>query len=373
MKKIYICFTIVILSAIIFSGCGNKTIVSETAKTKTEYTTEKTTETVEVTEIIQETETEKKEPESIDYENAVTDAFSYEHKNEEGEFKYRIPKINLSGDNFSKINDEIYEIYSSNNGYDDIETYVEEIENGEFPLVYEIDYSWGVKDDVLSIVIEHRISNNGLKSYDVYNLDINDGTEISDEQIVALSGLTVDEYNEKSQQAVGSYFWNNLTYDGIFNSEGGVASFNDSLKRSLSSEYIDRRTPYFNNNQELCIIVAYRPLAGSDTDFVNLNLENFELVADYNREAELLPNENKLISQDEAYEIACEYYKNEYGIVSGDKDEEMGYEYCVRYKSYHEDTNKYLVTLDWLVEGHWSTVDYIYVDAETGECTPYNN
>lgn len=368
MKKAISIFFVLIM-VLSFAGCKNNgdstepSTEAETTQGTTEETTQETT-----AEISAEPTTEK-----IDYDNLVTDAFSYERENAEGEFKYRIPKINLSGDNFSKINDEIYEIYSSNDEYDDIEVYVKNIENGEYPEVYKIDYSWGVKDSVLSIVIEYKLSTGGLTSYDVYNLDINDGTEISDEQIVALSGLTVDEYNEKSQQAVGSYFWNNLTYDELFNNEWGVTSFNDSLKRSLSSEYMDRRTPYFNDNQELCIIVAYRPLAGSDTNFANLNLENFELVADYNREAELLPNENKLISQDEAYEIACEYYKNEYGIVSGDKDEEMGYEYAVRYDYYYEETNKYLVFLDWLVEDHWSAVDYIYVDAETGECTPYNN
>ena len=318
--------------------------------------------------------------EEIDYDNLVVDAYSYEYENEEGKFKYKIPKINLSGDNFSKINDEIYKIYSSDNGYDDIETYVKNVENGEYPIVYEIDYSWGVKDDVLSIVIEHRISNNGLTSYDVYNLDINDGSEISNSQVVALSGFSADEYDEKTKQAVGSYFWNNLAHDGFFEDEFGVKSFNDSLKRSLSSEYMDRRTPYFNDNQELCIIVAYRPLAGSDTDFINLNLENFELVPDYDKEAELsyVNNTtesvaNTMLSQDEAYQIACEYYKNEYDIVSGDKNEETGYEYAVRYKSYDEENNKYFVTLDWLVDGHWSTLDYIYVDAETGRCTPYLN
>lgn len=393
MKKFCACFMAIILSvSIILTGCGenketeaptnenesiseNTTEIKETAEsedTSEDLTeaTESQTETETATEIL----TEQTEPdlEPVDYDNIVTDMFRYS----EGEFFYAIPKINLEGENFSEINDEIYQIYSSGDGSGDIESYlndIENIDNNQYPDTYKIDYSWGIKDNVLSIVIEYKSSIGGLTYYDVYNLDINDGSKISNEQVVAVSGFSADEYNEKAKQAVGSFFWNSLAYDGLFNNEWAVTSFNDSLKRSLSSEYIDRRTPYFNNNQELCIVVAYRPMAGSDTDFANLNLENFELVPDYDKEAELLPNENKLISEDEAYEIACEYYKNEYGIVSGDKAKETGYEYGIRYKEYVKENNKHLVTLDWLVDGRWSTLDYIYVNAETGECTPYLN
>lgn len=308
------------------------------------------------------------------YDNLVVDAYSYEYENEEGEFKYKIPKINLSGDNFSKINDEIYEIYSSNDGYDDIETYVEDIENGEYPHVYEIDYNWGINDSVLSIVIEHKLSNNGLTSYDVYNLDINDGSEISNSQVVAMSGFSVDEYDEKTKQAVGSYFWNNLTYNGIFENEFGVTSFNDSLKRSLSSEYIDRRTPYFNDNQELCIVVAYRPLAGSDTDFISLNLENFELVPDYDKEAELsyVNNTtesvaNTMLSQDDAYQIACDYWDYQPGDTAGEDNKEL----AVVYDSINtgkDGREYYLFVLKWYVNGSSSAVDYVYIDMENGSC-----
>lgn len=308
------------------------------------------------------------------YDKLVTDAYSYEYENEEGEFKYKIPKINLSGDNFSKINDEIYKIYSSDNGYDDIETYVKNVENGEYPHVYEIDYNWGINDSVLSIVIEHKLSNNGLTSYDVYNLDINDGSEISNSQVVAMSGFSVDEYDEKTKQAVGSYFWNNLTYNGIFENEFGVTSFNDSLKRSLSSEYIDRRTPYFNDNQELCIVVAYRPLAGSDTDFISLNLENFELVPDYDKEAELsyVNNTtesvaNTMLSQDDAYQIACDYWDYQPGDTAGEDNKEL----AVVYESINtgkDGREYYLFVLKWYVNGSSSAVDYVYIDMENGSC-----
>ena len=353
MRKV-ICVLLALIMMLSLAGCKNSEENTEemtTAETTAEPTTEE-----------------------IDYDNLVVDAYSYEYENEEGEFKYKIPKINLSGDNFSKINDEIYKIYSSDNGYDDIETYVKNVENGEYPIVYEIDYSWGVKDDVLSIVIEHRISNNGLTSYDVYNLDINDGSEISNSQVVALSGFSADEYDEKTKQAVGSYFWNNLAHDGFFEDEFGVKSFNDSLKRSLSSEYMDRRTPYFNDNQELCIIVAYRPLAGSDTDFINLNLENFELVADYDKEAELsyVNNTtesvaNTMLSQDEAYQIACDYWDYQPGDTAGEDNKEL----AVVYDSINtgkDGREYYLFVLKWYVNGSSSAVDYVYIDMENGSC-----
>lgn len=79
------------------------------------------------------------------------------------------------------------------------------------------------------------------------------------------------------------------------------------------------------------------------------------------------------ISEDEAYQIACKYWD----YTPGDVDEETGFELFVSPPSLNVDENTgksyYYAMLRWWVEDsdfpHASTVDWVYIDTETGECS----
>ena len=79
------------------------------------------------------------------------------------------------------------------------------------------------------------------------------------------------------------------------------------------------------------------------------------------------------ISEDDAYQIACKYWD----YTPGDVDEETGFDLSVSPPSLNTDENTgklyYYVMLRWWVEDpnfpHASTVDWVYIDAETGACS----
>ena len=74
------------------------------------------------------------------------------------------------------------------------------------------------------------------------------------------------------------------------------------------------------------------------------------------------------LSEDDAYHIACSYWN----YKSGDIDEETGFELFLINDGIVEDQNYgksyYEFRLRWLVENHLSTIDTVYIDAETGNC-----
>lgn len=74
----------------------------------------------------------------------------------------------------------------------------------------------------------------------------------------------------------------------------------------------------------------------------------------------------KMLSEQEAYQIACDYWK----YTPGAKDAETGFEYAVFKDGLNSENGRqyYQFRMRWLVETHWSTLDTVYVDAMTGEC-----
>lgn len=183
-----------------------------------------------------------------------------------------------------------------------------------------------------------------------------------------------------AEQALGSQFWSGWDRDNEnFQNNSFVSWFNDALQKTISQENIDQSFPYINSKGELCIIAKVYSLAGSDYYWNNLNISNFTLIPDYATPVGL--NTHTInISEDEAYQIACDYWNYKLGDVSS----ETGFELFVVPEyggELHEisSTGKsyYSYMLRWLVvdsedkSNTWmSTCDIIYIDAETGECVP---
>lgn len=114
-------------------------------------------------------------------------------------------------------------------------------------------------------------------------------------------------------------------------------------------------------------------MAGADYYYNNLNLMDFTMVPDYTKGLEVhIPQIN--ISQEDAYQIACDYWN----FTPGDIAEETGFELFVTYDTTLtvQRTGKtyYCYLLRWMVDegtdtAHLSTCDWVYIDAESGECT----
>ena len=308
---------------------------------------------------------EAKKMASIDFENLVSDALSYSGSGEMEGFEYHIPKINLDDSATVQLNQEIYDTLK----YERLEADVSEYGYAEHSASYE----WAVNGDMLSLVIEVEGTMWAWTDYYIYNVSILDGTRISDENVIADAGFTMDEYYTKTEQALGSSYWDgwNRT-DEMFQDNGFCEMFNAQLKNTISRENVESALPYMNRGGQLCVIAPIYSLAGADYYYHKLNLSDFVFIPDYKNGVELQTHAVN-ISQDQAYQIACDYWD----FTPGDVDGETGFEMFVTdggtVESQSTGKTYYYYLLRWWVDSdpdsaHMSTCDWIYIDAETGEC-----
>ena len=315
---------------------------------------------------------------SIDYNNLVTEAYTETYTDEFETHVWRIPKIMLPGDDVEAINHEIWETMFTGA----ISENHKAIQHGDSFIPYGvIDYQWAVNGNILSLFIAKRVSHTHWDEYYAYNVDIATGNKLSRDALLDAHGYSLDKYNQLAKQVLGSQFWNDWDRtDEAFQNNDFVSWFNEALQKTISQENIDQSYPYINNKGELCIIAKVYSLAGADYYWHDLNTVHFTLVPDY--DVPVASNTHTVnISEDEAYQIACDYWDYKPGDVSS----ETGFELFVEPeygggglrtisstgKSY------YSYRLRWLVvdikdeSNTWmSTCDMIFIDAETGECVP---
>lgn len=72
------------------------------------------------------------------------------------------------------------------------------------------------------------------------------------------------------------------------------------------------------------------------------------------------------IDRKQAIKLASEYW----GVKGGEVDEVTGFKMNLFVdESPTEQANRFRIVLRWLVDGHYSVVDEVFVDADTGEVT----
>lgn len=302
----------------------------------------------------------------------VTDAYSEEF----GGRKFNIPQINLSSDAVVNINAEIWATLYDGVVVDVLDWWNQEHSEGSESITY----NWYVNNDILSLVIESHPVDWAWTDYYVYNIDITTGKKLSSEALLQDYGISAKEYNRLAEQVLGSKFWSawDRTNEN-FQNNSFISWFNETLQKTTSQENIDETFPYINDKGELCMIAKVYSLAGADYYWNNLNMVDFTLVPDYAAPVE--SNTHTInISEDEAYQIACDYWNYEPGDISA----ETGFELFVvpEYggglreisstgKSYYSYMLRWLVVDPEDTSNTWmSTCDIIFIDAETGECIP---
>ena len=303
---------------------------------------------------------------SIDFDNLVSDAFSYTDAGESSSFEYHIPKINIDDAAIAQLNQEIYAGLEYDHIASDIAAY-------GFAY-HSASYQWSVNGSILSLVTKTDDTMAAWTEYSVYNISILDGTEITDEELVSSVGLSMDDYYIKVEQALGSKYWEGWDRaNEQFQNNSFCEMFNAQLENTISQENLRKALPYLNSEGQLCIIAPIYSMAGADYYYHELNLSDLTLIPDYKYGVEIQAHAIN-ISQEEAYQIACDYWD----FTPGDVADETGFELFVSYDTTITSQNSgktyYCYLLRWMVDAgsdtaHLSTCDWVYIDAESGECS----
>ncbi|MBQ4562088.1 MAG: hypothetical protein IJA55_07185 [Clostridia bacterium] len=313
------------------------------------------------------------EKDEIDIDHFISDSYSesksYTIKTLDGEVEntavYRIPMIVANTEYAKKLNAEIYE-----NLIEKIDKSITEIETNGFPVSCKsVSYNWSVQNDIVSLIIEIEsdVSLGYPTEYLVYNISTTAEVPAENNDLIINAGLTDDEYTDKVKKILGSEFWGELEpEDTRFQDSGYVNAFNEALNKTISVSNIEEARPYINEQNELCIIAKIYSYAGPEYIWVNINTVKYNILPHCLEQAELVIVDTT-VSEERAYAIARKYWNYT------EEDEAEGSTVMV-YDGIHErsDGNTYHVfRMRWRVGSSWSTIDYLYIDLNTGECSSY--
>ena len=302
--------------------------------------------------------------EASDYSKAVVDRYNNSIQwTEHYTVNVKIPKITLSGLNFSKVNDEIWKYCYTDNNYGG---------TSQFRPSWHISYSWAVNNNkILSLVCKRGGVDAPGDFYKVYNLNLPSGTRMSKSAVIKAAGMTESAFNSKVKKAVCSYFKNH-TDDSYYQSNlENLKRYNNQLSKTLSSSNVAEAIPYFNSKGQLCVIAKVYSVVQSDFYWRDINLETFVAVKDYDKKGELKPYQYNLTLADarkKAKKDLSSFLKKGNGRTAKDED--------VTYKGFTTIEEGYDVTDIPVVYYRFTckvSSDFSYtllVDAKTGKVIP---
>lgn len=190
-----------------------------------------------------------------DYTDLVVDAFSYDYGDEWGAYGFHVPKIDRAGPGYQAVNDTIWkDVYDGElaSEYGAMTA----IREGWSPEPYTVSYQWSVNGDILSLRTLSRYSGD-CDYYDVYNVSLSVGRQISDAELLDAVGLDQEKYYAQMGQVLSDAFEQSCS-----------ASPEDEFKQEQrqannAAANIRAAQPYLDDNGDLCAIGTVYALAGA--------------------------------------------------------------------------------------------------------------
>ena len=126
------------------------------------------------------------------------------------EFRMIIPKLIVDGKEATAINAALKEFVEQNHPLEKT-SYMDGDTEKWYVDGEETSYEWGVKGNVVSIVIQADETFTDGFGYDIFNYNVDTLEAASNEEVIRAFGMTVDEFNGKVADAYRAY-WNSSTY-----------------------------------------------------------------------------------------------------------------------------------------------------------------
>ena len=166
-----------------------------------------------------------------------------------------VPYINISSVYVNNSNNEIKSVFDKA-----IESYNEGVDTG---LVYidECDYEKYESDKVLSVVLTLGIGGTDTvdPEYYTYNINLDDGSELSYEDVYKIAGFTKENINEKVNNAINDElkdYLNGYSDDITIYQNESINNYEDSVNNTLK---------YFLSDGKLNIVVKLNVPIGKES------------------------------------------------------------------------------------------------------------
>lgn len=194
---------------------------------------------------------------ATDPSNLVTDAYTDAIVDGEWIYCYHIPQVNLSDNRGDAFNAKIYDHFNNlltNDVYQSMEEY-------DYPYLSEIVYTWGQKDNLVSVVVQADQTMYSWTDFYVYTISVETGEEISYIELLAAYDLSEADFYNLVKETLTEY-WDSRKSDMI--SFVGEDYYNTLVERTLAEENVKDAIPYINSNGELCFVAYIYSAAGAD-------------------------------------------------------------------------------------------------------------
>ncbi len=219
--------------------------------------------------------TEETDTKAYTFDEVVGDAYSYTCEFDSVQHEYYIPEILLTTGNIPSINQEIWDTF-----YPEVESVEDSVNNNTSYGTTAMTYTGHVFEDTLHLnICVNSFYHNNI--YNIYNVDLTTGEQITDEELIASKGLTMEEYDQKLRLAIESNHWD--TYHDSYGSGDDFLTdelMDELLDWSLSEEYLNEAQPYIGEEGHLWVYAKIATPAGAGFVYTQLRLEDTE-ISDY--------------------------------------------------------------------------------------------
>ncbi len=207
-------------------------------------------------------------PKTISLSDVLSEAFSTEgaYADELGNgynYSYHVPMLLIDSPDARRINKEMETLLM-----DCIDQEMENMDMQCSLTVPQCGYSAYLNGDALSIVLFIH-SDFEYSEYACYNIDVRTGKELSNEELLSLSGHKYEDFLAIQKAALKRGF------ESLYGSDDGGSLYNDMLSLTLSEDNITLDCPvYLGSDCELRLIGKIYSFAGADYYFYPLSAGN---------------------------------------------------------------------------------------------------
>lgn len=288
--------------------------------------------------------------------------------------EFHIPQIELEGAQIDALNQRIYDEW-----YTDVQYSLQNIRDYGSPSISTLSYEWWLNDDILTLIIEAVYPlDDDFVLHNVYNVSLADACEVSRSDLIEMCRIDEDAFYRVAEQALGSAFYDKVYpyKDDVFYNESAESYY----QQTISRENIDRSAVYLGRNGHLCLLgEGFWPIGGGSFE-CDIDLEDYDISPYYGEALDTTPAATEStaaathksgITEDEAYRIACDNWDfHEGATVTSEGIEYKLYLSANGTATGSDGTMYYHFLLRWLTpDGILSTIDWLYVNSETGACS----
>ncbi|MBQ3356163.1 MAG: hypothetical protein IJG45_03515 [Oscillospiraceae bacterium] len=224
--------------------------------------------------------TETEAPTEGNYAAYVTDAFTERFEFDGMELEYHVPEIVFDGEGIDYLNEMIYgqlyeDVYQKN-----VEDAINEY---GMPGYAYMTYIWGISEAYLSIVVTITYYASSGAEFEIYNVDLSTGQLASQTEVLAHFGYTVDAFNEKSRDVMGSVLFDQYaTFLEEMEADPSLKPmFDDLVTRTTSDEYVSDATPFVGTDGKLWMVAPIASIAGADRYAQVIEFESYPISEAY--------------------------------------------------------------------------------------------